>query len=107
MKTSVVKHLFEKKKYLSMVFQYKTVVGKQVSSSASESSQSRDVSPLEATLEDMQSRIKRLEWLNTINTVTMSHFVVTFYACIYYYFFTLNFMLILIAVFVGVEKCRE
>lgn len=53
-----------------MVFQYKTVVGKQVSSSASESSQSRDVSPLEATLEDMQSRIKRLEWLNTINTVT-------------------------------------
>ncbi|KAF5751842.1 P-loop containing nucleoside triphosphate hydrolases superfamily protein isoform 1 [Tripterygium wilfordii] len=39
------------------------------SSSASESSQSREASPLEGIIEDMQSRIRRLERRHTINTV--------------------------------------
>ncbi|XP_042022142.1 uncharacterized protein LOC121769408 isoform X2 [Salvia splendens] len=38
-------------------------------SSSSESSQSRGSSPLEGVIEDMQSRIKRLERLHAINTV--------------------------------------
>lgn len=41
----------------------------QGSSSASESSPSRDASPLEGVIEDMQSRIKRLERWHAINTV--------------------------------------
>ncbi|KAH6762922.1 P-loop containing nucleoside triphosphate hydrolases superfamily protein [Perilla frutescens var. hirtella] len=41
----------------------------QGSSSASESSQSRGASPLEGVIEDMQSRIKRLERWQAINTV--------------------------------------
>ncbi|KAK9277078.1 hypothetical protein L1049_006617 [Liquidambar formosana] len=41
----------------------------QGSSSASESSPSREVSPIEGVIEDMQSRIKRLERWHTINTV--------------------------------------
>ncbi|XP_073146160.1 uncharacterized protein [Henckelia pumila] len=41
----------------------------QGSSSASESSPSREASPLEAVIEDMQSRIKRLERWHAINTV--------------------------------------
>ncbi|XP_042024218.1 uncharacterized protein LOC121771496 isoform X2 [Salvia splendens] len=39
------------------------------SRSSSESSQSRGASPLEGVIEDMQSRIKRLERLHAINTV--------------------------------------
>ncbi|KAL2233317.1 UNVERIFIED_CONTAM: Uridine-cytidine kinase C [Sesamum indicum] len=39
------------------------------SSSASESSPSREASPLEGVIEDMQSRIKRLERWHAINTV--------------------------------------
>lgn len=38
-------------------------------SSASESSPSRGASPLEGVIEDMQSRIKRLERWHAINTV--------------------------------------
>ncbi|XP_011070624.1 uncharacterized protein LOC105156246 [Sesamum indicum] len=41
----------------------------QGSSSASESSPSREASPLEGVIEDMQSRIKRLERWHAINTV--------------------------------------
>ncbi|XP_062171028.1 uncharacterized protein LOC133876793 isoform X2 [Alnus glutinosa] len=41
----------------------------QGSSSASESSPCREVSPIEGIIEDMQSRIKRLERWHTINTV--------------------------------------
>ncbi|XP_047964935.1 uncharacterized protein LOC125209383 isoform X3 [Salvia hispanica] len=41
----------------------------QGSRSSSESSQSRGASPLEGVIEDMQSRIKRLERLHAINTV--------------------------------------
>lgn len=41
----------------------------QGSSTASESSPSREVSPLDGVIEDMQSRIKRLERWHTINTV--------------------------------------
>uniref|UniRef100_A0A5B7B6W3 AAA+ ATPase domain-containing protein n=1 Tax=Davidia involucrata TaxID=16924 RepID=A0A5B7B6W3_DAVIN len=41
----------------------------QGSSSSSESSPSREVSPLDVIIEDMQSRIKRLEQWHTINTV--------------------------------------
>ncbi|CAA3020728.1 uncharacterized protein LOC111399081 isoform X2 [Olea europaea subsp. europaea] len=41
----------------------------QGSSSSSESSPSREASPLEGIIEDMQSRIKRLERWHTINTV--------------------------------------
>ncbi|XP_059649557.1 uncharacterized protein LOC132295347 isoform X2 [Cornus florida] len=41
----------------------------QGSSSSSESSPSREVSPLDGIIEDMQSRIKRLERWHTINTV--------------------------------------
>lgn len=44
-------------------------VGKQGSSSSSESSPSREVSPLNGVIEDMQSRIKRLERWHIINTV--------------------------------------
>ncbi|KAM7487731.1 hypothetical protein LguiB_025215 [Lonicera macranthoides] len=44
-------------------------VDKQGSSTASESSPSREAAPLEAVIEDMQSRIKRLERWHTINTV--------------------------------------
>lgn len=42
---------------------------KQGSCSASESSPSREVTPIEGILEDLQSRIKRLERWHTINTV--------------------------------------
>ncbi|KAG5531484.1 hypothetical protein RHGRI_026190 [Rhododendron griersonianum] len=45
------------------------VMEKQGSSSASESSPSREASPLDGVIEDMQSRIKRLERWHTINTV--------------------------------------
>lgn len=48
--------------------------GEQGSSSASESSPSGDASPLEGVIEDMQSRIKRLERWHTINTVFPQHF---------------------------------
>ncbi|XP_031268779.1 uncharacterized protein LOC116127269 isoform X2 [Pistacia vera] len=41
----------------------------QVSSSSSESSQGREASSVEGMIEDMQSRIKRLERWHTINTV--------------------------------------
>ncbi|KAI4381472.1 hypothetical protein MLD38_007541 [Melastoma candidum] len=41
----------------------------QGSSSSSETSHGRDVTPLEGVIEDMQSRIKRLERWNAINTV--------------------------------------
>ncbi|XP_062111107.1 uncharacterized protein LOC133822694 isoform X7 [Humulus lupulus] len=41
----------------------------QGSCSASESSPSRDISPMEGVIEDMQSRIRRLERWHTINTV--------------------------------------
>ncbi|XP_044489722.1 uncharacterized protein LOC123214079 isoform X2 [Mangifera indica] len=41
----------------------------QVNSSSSESSQGREASPIEGMIEDMQSRIKRLERWHTINTV--------------------------------------
>ncbi|XP_059445533.1 uncharacterized protein LOC132177290 [Corylus avellana] len=41
----------------------------QGSSTASESSPCREVSPIEGVIEDMQSRIKRLERWHTINTV--------------------------------------
>lgn len=42
---------------------------KQGSCSASESSPSREVAPIESIIEDMQSRIKRLERWHTVNTV--------------------------------------
>lgn len=42
---------------------------RQVNSSSSESSQGREASPIEGMIEDMQSRIKRLERWHTINTV--------------------------------------
>lgn len=42
---------------------------KQGSSSASESSPIREVSPVDGVIEDMQSRIRRLERWHTINTV--------------------------------------
>ncbi|KAF5451027.1 hypothetical protein F2P56_031330, partial [Juglans regia] len=42
----------------------------QGSSSASESSPCREVSPIDGIIEDMQSRIKRLERWHTINTVS-------------------------------------
>lgn len=41
----------------------------QGSSTSSESSPSREASPLEGAIEDMQSRIKRLERWQAINTV--------------------------------------
>ncbi|XVF02847.1 hypothetical protein REPUB_Repub04eG0209700 [Reevesia pubescens] len=41
----------------------------QVGSTPSESSQSREASPMEGIIEDMQSRIRRLERWHTINTV--------------------------------------
>ncbi|XP_043701100.1 uncharacterized protein LOC122651681 isoform X2 [Telopea speciosissima] len=41
----------------------------QGNSTASESSASREISPMEGVIEDMQSRIKRLERWHTINTV--------------------------------------
>ncbi|XP_050232287.1 uncharacterized protein LOC126680990 isoform X2 [Mercurialis annua] len=41
----------------------------QGNSSASESSQTRETSPIDSIIEDMQSRIKRLERWQTINTV--------------------------------------
>ncbi|KAI3433161.1 uncharacterized protein J3R85_007040 [Psidium guajava] len=45
------------------------LIQSQGSCSASESSPSREVIPIEGVIEDMQSRIKRLERLHTINTV--------------------------------------
>lgn len=47
---------------------------KQGSSSASDSSPSREASPLEGVIEDMQSRIKRLERWHAINTVISIYF---------------------------------
>ncbi|XP_031268781.1 uncharacterized protein LOC116127269 isoform X4 [Pistacia vera] len=45
------------------------IQSQQVSSSSSESSQGREASSVEGMIEDMQSRIKRLERWHTINTV--------------------------------------
>ncbi|XP_031400560.1 uncharacterized protein LOC116210704 isoform X3 [Punica granatum] len=45
------------------------IQSQQGSCSASEASPSREVTPLEGVIEDMQSRIKRLERWHTINTV--------------------------------------
>ncbi|PKI33465.1 hypothetical protein CRG98_046142 [Punica granatum] len=45
------------------------LIQSQGSCSASEASPSREVTPLEGVIEDMQSRIKRLERWHTINTV--------------------------------------
>ncbi|EPS70221.1 hypothetical protein M569_04538, partial [Genlisea aurea] len=51
----------------------------QEGSSASESSQSRDpAAQLESMIEDMQSRIKRLERWQTINTVLWTFFISAF-----------------------------
>ncbi|KAF3432185.1 hypothetical protein FNV43_RR26924 [Rhamnella rubrinervis] len=50
----------------------------QGSSSSSESSPSRDVNPLEGVIEDMQSRIKRLERWHMINTVLWTFFMSAF-----------------------------
>ncbi|BBG94554.1 P-loop containing nucleoside triphosphate hydrolases superfamily protein [Prunus dulcis] len=47
----------------------------QGSSSASESSPIREVSPVEGVIEDMQSRIRRLERWHTINTVLWTFFM--------------------------------
>jgi uridine kinase len=55
-----------------------TTVEKQSSSSASESSPSREVAPLEAIIEDMQSRIRQLEQWQTINTVLWTFFMSAF-----------------------------
>ncbi|KAF7132559.1 hypothetical protein RHSIM_Rhsim09G0066100 [Rhododendron simsii] len=54
------------------------VMEKQGSSSASESSPSREASPLDGIIEDMQSRIKRLERWHTINTVLWTFFMSAF-----------------------------
>ncbi|KAI8538219.1 hypothetical protein RHMOL_Rhmol09G0085600 [Rhododendron molle] len=54
------------------------VMEKQGSSSASESSPSREASPLDGVIEDMQSRIKRLERWHTINTVLWTFFMSAF-----------------------------
>ncbi|EEF36366.1 uridine cytidine kinase I, putative [Ricinus communis] len=45
----------------------------QGNSSASESSQTREAAPVDGIIEDMQSRIKRLERWQTINTVVISN----------------------------------
>ncbi|XP_031111622.1 uncharacterized protein LOC116015635 isoform X1 [Ipomoea triloba] len=50
----------------------------QGSSSSSESSPSREVSPLNGVIEDMQSRIKRLERWHIINTVLWTFFMSAF-----------------------------
>lgn len=49
-------------------------VNKQGSSSASESSPIREVSSVDGVIEDMQSRIRRLERWHTINTVLPTPF---------------------------------
>lgn len=54
---------------LFLIFQCDIVMDKQGSSTSSESSPSREVSPLEGIIDDMQTRIKRLERWHTINTV--------------------------------------
>uniref|UniRef100_A0A3Q7H658 AAA+ ATPase domain-containing protein n=1 Tax=Solanum lycopersicum TaxID=4081 RepID=A0A3Q7H658_SOLLC len=48
------------------------------SSSSSESSPSREISPLDGVIEDMQSRIKRLERWQMINTVLWTFFMSAF-----------------------------
>ncbi|XP_015167665.1 uncharacterized protein [Solanum tuberosum] len=50
----------------------------QGSSSSSESSPSREISPLDGVIEDMQSRIKRLERWQMINTVLWTFFMSAF-----------------------------
>ncbi|XP_058183517.1 uncharacterized protein LOC131301323 isoform X6 [Rhododendron vialii] len=54
------------------------LIQSQGSSSASESSPSREASPLDGVIEDMQSRIKRLERWHTINTVLWTFFMSAF-----------------------------
>ena len=50
----------------------------QGSSSSSESSPRREISPLDGVIEDMQSRIKRLERWQMINTVLWTFFMSAF-----------------------------
>ncbi|TMW97864.1 hypothetical protein EJD97_004887 [Solanum chilense] len=50
----------------------------QGSSSSSESSPSREISPLDGVIEDMQSRIKRLERWQMVNTVLWTFFMSAF-----------------------------
>ncbi|XP_055809554.1 uncharacterized protein LOC129879855 isoform X2 [Solanum dulcamara] len=50
----------------------------QGSSSSSESSPSREISPLDGVIEDMQSRVKRLERWQMINTVLWTFFMSAF-----------------------------
>eukprot|EP00268_Persea_americana_P049208 TRINITY_DN5256_c0_g1_i17.p1 TRINITY_DN5256_c0_g1~~TRINITY_DN5256_c0_g1_i17.p1 ORF type:complete len:100 (-),score=7.01 TRINITY_DN5256_c0_g1_i17:387-686(-) len=49
--------------------------GKQGGSSGSESSPSREALPMEGIIEDIQSRIKRLERWHAINTVLWTFFM--------------------------------